>query len=531
MSCSVCRKLGHNKRGCKQGSTNAGGEANTSGAANAAGGPLGGEANAASGPSFNSVVTSIGAGWVGGGETSAVNFNYRVRLLVVWVRIGQVDPKQGQQKVNLHGNNRIGAIPKEFGKLNYLQVLDLGMNQLVGPIPPELGNCTSLMTINVESNVLTGELPPELGNLNYLEELRLDRNKLRGTIPGNNISASNSSIYGMSASSWEPTGFCCSTQLEVANFSYNFFVGSIPKCLENISGLSFQGNCLYDIHPYSALLHNVVLIATNNHGGSSLPRCSPHRCPEMQMQTIYPYPLEEICEEQGPCDSIHCFGTIQVADLSRLDHENAGKLLGYCRESNPFTRMLAFEYASNGTLYEHLHYREGCQLSWTRCMKIVIGIARGLRYFHMELDPPFTISELNSSAVYLTDDFSPKLVDFESWKSMHSRSEKNAGSIGNEGAVCVLPNSLEERHLDVRGNIYGFGVLLLEIVSGRPYCKDKGCFVDWFYVVDPELKHFRYDELQTICEAVILCINPNPSKRASMAELCTMLESRIDTSC
>lgn len=53
MSCSVCKKLGHNKRGCKQGSTNAGGEANLSGVANAAGGPLGGEANAASGPSFN----------------------------------------------------------------------------------------------------------------------------------------------------------------------------------------------------------------------------------------------------------------------------------------------------------------------------------------------------------------------------------------------------------------------------------------------------------------------------------------------
>lgn len=45
--------------------------------------------------------------------------------------------------------------------------------------------------------MLTGELPPKLGNLNYLEELRLDRNKLQGTIPGNNNSASNSSIYGM----------------------------------------------------------------------------------------------------------------------------------------------------------------------------------------------------------------------------------------------------------------------------------------------------------------------------------------------
>lgn len=50
--------------------------------------------------------------------------------------------------------------------------------------------------------------------------------------------------------------------------------------------------------------------------------------------------------------TIHWF---QVADLARLDHENVGKLLGYCKENKPFTRMLVFEYASNGTLYEHLH--------------------------------------------------------------------------------------------------------------------------------------------------------------------------------
>lgn len=93
------------------------------------------------------------------------------------------------------------------------------------------------------------------------------------------------------------------------------------------------------------------------------------------------------------------------------------------------------EYASNGTLHEHLHCEfhlsiltsgnntiastnlfgyfyadgEGCQFSWTRRMKIIIGIARGLKYLHTQLDPPFTISELNSSSVYLTDDFSPKV--------------------------------------------------------------------------------------------------------------------------
>lgn len=46
---------------------------------------------------------------------------------------------------------------------------------------------------------------------------------------------------------------------------------------------------------------------------------------------------------------------IQVADLARLNHDNVGKLLGYCREISPFTRMLVFQYASNGTLHEHLH--------------------------------------------------------------------------------------------------------------------------------------------------------------------------------
>ncbi|KAL5188760.1 putative LRR receptor-like serine/threonine-protein kinase [Glycine soja] len=540
------------------------------------------------------------------------------------------------QELILHGNSLIGVIPKELGMLKSLKVLDLGMNQLTGPIPPEIGNLTQVMKINLQSNGLTGRLPPELGKLKYLQELRLDRNKLQGSLPGGGSSNFSSNMHGMYASGVNLTGFCRSSQLKVADFSCNFFVGSIPKCLAYLPRSSFQGNCLHIkdikqrtsvqcagasvVNPkYQPATKHVTKhqeaskpawllaleIVTGTMVGSlfiiailtAIQRCNNkssiiipwkksasgkdymavHIDSEM-LKDVMRYnrqDLEVACEDfsniigSSP-DSVVYKGTMkggpeiavislcirednwtgylelyfqrEVADLARLNHDNTGKLLGYCRESNPFTRMLVFEYASNGTLYEHLHcYEEGCQLSWTRRMKIIIGIARGLKYLHTEIEPPFTISELNSNAVYLTEDFSPKLVDFESWKTILERSERNSGNVSSQGAVCVLPNTLEARRLDTKGNIYAFAVLLLEIISGRPpYCKDKGYLVDWArdylempevmsYVVDPELKHFRYEDLKAICEVITLCISPDPSVRPSMRELCTILESRIDT--
>ncbi|KAI3681950.1 hypothetical protein L2E82_50259 [Cichorium intybus] len=545
------------------------------------------------------------------------------------------------QELILHGNKLIGSIPKEIGSLKNLKILDLGMNQISGPIPHEIGNLVSIVIINLQSNGLTGQLPSELGNLKNLQELRLDRNKLRGSVPGGNASSIVSNTQGMFASNVTRLGFCRSNSLKVADFSYNFLVGSIPKCLGYLPRTSFQGNCLpvKDIkqrtseqcgatpqaqtrntgemkgHPSTNESNQqtsskpVWLLALEVSTGVTVGLLflvalftTIHRCKnkpsiiipwkksasDKDHLAIYIDPnvlkdvmrynrheLEVACEDfsniiGSSSDSLVYKGTMkggpeiavislcikedhwtnylelyyqkEVADLARLNHENTGKLLGYCIDNTPFTRMLVFEYASNGTLYEHLHYEEGCQLSWTRRMKIVIGIAKGLKYLHTEIAPPFTISELNSSAVYLTEDFSPKLVDFESWKSILTRSENNSRCISSEGAICVLPSSLEGRQLDIQGNIYAFGVLLLEIISGRPpLCKDKGCLVDWAKdylekpeemasVVDPALKHFREEDLKVICEVVSICIHLRPRDQVSMQDLCAILESKIDTS-
>ncbi|MBA0796756.1 hypothetical protein Gohar_007496 [Gossypium harknessii] len=557
---------------------------------------------------------------------------------------GFLAPEIGQitnlLELTLHDNNLIGTIPKELGFLKSLKVLDLGMNQLTGPIPPELGNLSGVTKLNLQSNRLTGSLPAELGNLENLQELILDRNKLQGTVPAASNTAFSAKMHGMYASRSNLTGLCRSSRLKVVDVSYNYLVGSIPKCLTNLPNASFQGNCLRDkdvkqrpstqCGAFPSKSHQVpkskhrptedvpkhqkeskptwllaLEIATGITVGSLFLvalRTAFHRCnskpaiiipwkksaSEKEQLAVYVdsellkdvtkysrQELEVACEDfsniiGSSLDSLVYKGTMkggpeiavislsikeehwtgylelyfqrEVADLARLNHDSVGKLLGYCREISPFTRMLVFEYASNGTLHEHLHYGEGSQLSWTRRMRIILGIARGLKYLHAELEPPFTISELNSSAVYLTEDFSPKLVDFESWKTIIARSEKNSGSIGSNGAMCLLPNSVENRHLDIQGNIHAFGILLLEIISGRPpFCKDRGSLIDWAkdylelpevmsHIVDPELKHFTFDDLKLICEIISLCIHPDISRRPSMQEISLMLESSIDTS-
>ncbi|KAE8677985.1 putative LRR receptor-like serine/threonine-protein kinase [Hibiscus syriacus] len=516
---------------------------------------------------------------------------------------GFLAPEIGQitylQELTLRSNNLFGVIPKELGLLKFLKVLDLGMNRLTGPIPSELGNLSSVMKINLQSNGLTGTLPAELGNLKYLQELRLNRNKLQGAVLAYRNSAFTAETHGMYASYSNLTGLCSSAQLKVVDFAYNFLVGSIPKCFKHLPKTQMLNsvlarNVLLVLEIVAVImvgsLFLFALLAAFQRRNNKSAIIIPWKKSGSEKDNVVVYidsellkdvtkysrqELEVACEDfsniiGSSSDSLVYKGTMkggpeiavislcikqehwtsylelyyqrEVADSVRLNHENVGKLLGYCRESGPFTRMLVFEYASNGTLYEHLHCGEGSQLSWTRRMRIILGIARGLKYLHTELEPPFTILELNSNAVYLTEDFSPKLVDFESWKSILGRSEKNSGTVDNNGAVCLLPNSVEKRHLDIQGNVHAFGVLILEIISGRPpFCKDRGSLIDWAkeylelpeamsYLLDPELKHFRYEDLKVICEVISLCIHPDSSKRPSMDEISLTFEHEIDTS-
>lgn len=493
-------------------------------------------------------------------------------------------------KINLQTNGLTGSIPPEFGFLTNLVELRLGRNKLQGTLPGSnssvnfttgmhgmsvphkngTGLCqlTKLKVADFSNNHFVGVIPSCFKHLarssfqgNCFQDRDVQRSsKQCGTGPVKNHPSPNQGTkhaedvhsvhHGASRPAWLlaleiTTGTIVGLLLFVAFLTAAKRFKAKPSVIipwkkvaneKDHIALSLDTEVLKDVLRISRQELEVACEDFSNIIGSSpdsvVYKGTMKNGPEIAAISLC------ISEEQWT-NYLELYFQSEVADLSRLSHENTGKLLGYCKESNPFSRMLVFEYASNGTLYEHLHYGDGCQLSWFRRMKIVIGIARGLKYLHTELQPPFTLSELNSSSIYLTEDFSPKLVDFERWKTVLAKSEKNdSGYVAARG----FPYQLERRHLDVQGNIFAFGVILLEIVSGRPpYCKDRGCLVDWAkeyldlpevisYLVDPELRYFKYNDLRVICEVVNLCVQSDPSERPSMHVLCSILESGVDIS-
>lgn len=216
--------------------------------------------------------------------------------------------------------------------------------------------------------------------------------------------------------------------------------------------------------------------------------------------------------------------------LSRVNHKNFVNLIGYCEEEEPFTRMMVFEYTPNGLLFEHLHVKEAEHLDWTTRVRIIMGIAYCLQYMHHDLNPPMAHTSISTSSIYLTDDYAAKVAETV-WSGFLSKG-KNADEDKSEHSE--LPP-----HADPETDVYNFGVMLLEIISGKlPFSDEQGPLLDWasqyLYdkkstgcLIDPTLKNFKNNELDIICEIIIDCIKPDPRRRPSVREITARLRDVI----
>nr|CAB3490682.1 unnamed protein product [Digitaria exilis] len=203
----------------------------------------------------------------------------------------------------------------------------------------------------------------------------------------------------------------------------------------------------------------------------------------------------------------------KISVLSRVNHKNLMNLLGYCTCDEPFTRMMVFEYAPCGSLFEHLHIREAEDLDWPTRLRIIMGVAYCLEHMS-QLEPPVMPASLSSSSIYLTEDYAAKISDVELWKD----DDKDAALRDEESLV------------------YRMGILLLEVISGRlPFSEDHGLLVLWassyldgkrplHAMADPMLRSSVPDkQLAALCDVVRLCIHSDRKKRPAMAEVARLM--------
>ncbi|KAF3794524.1 putative LRR receptor-like serine/threonine-protein kinase [Nymphaea thermarum] len=233
----------------------------------------------------------------------------------------------------------------------------------------------------------------------------------------------------------------------------------------------------------------------------------------------------------------------EIGMISALQHPNLVKLFGCCIEGNQL--MLVYEYLENNSLARALFGppENRLKLDWPTRSSICIGIAKGLAYLHEESRLKIVHRDIKATNVLLDKDLNAKISDFglaklDEGDNTHI-STRIAGTIG-----YMAPEYATRGYLTDKADVYSFGIVALEIASGRnnttPMPEDDGTFLlDSAYVlqekgrlrelVDPSLEsNFSEEEALRMLKVALLCTSPSPSLRPKMSIIVDMLEGRTE---
>uniref|UniRef100_A0A453FQ96 Protein kinase domain-containing protein n=1 Tax=Aegilops tauschii subsp. strangulata TaxID=200361 RepID=A0A453FQ96_AEGTS len=227
---------------------------------------------------------------------------------------------------------------------------------------------------------------------------------------------------------------------------------------------------------------------------------------------------------------------VEVLMLSLLSHPNLVNLIGYSTDLDQ--RILVYEYMPNGSLEDHLlDLPENAKaLPWQTRMRIAVGAAKGIEYLHEVANPPVIYRDLKASNILLDKDFNSKLSDFGLAKlgPLGDESHVSTRVMGTYG-YCA-PEYAMTGKLTKMSDIYSFGVVLLELITGRraidptkpteeqvlihwaaPLIRDRKMFVR---LADPLLgKDFPVKGLYQALAIASMCMQEDPSKRPKIGDV------------
>ncbi|XP_011000800.1 PREDICTED: receptor-like serine/threonine-protein kinase ALE2 isoform X1 [Populus euphratica] len=231
----------------------------------------------------------------------------------------------------------------------------------------------------------------------------------------------------------------------------------------------------------------------------------------------------------------------EVEMLSRLHHRNLVKLVGICTEGH--TRCLVYELIPNGSVESYLHGvdQETDPLDWDARMKIALGAARGLAYLHEDSSPSVIHRDFKSSNILLEPDFTPKVSDFGLAKAAVDGGNKHISThiMGTFGYLA--PEYAMMGHLLVKSDVYSYGVVLLELLTGRKpvdlsqppgqenlvvYARPLlTCKEGLEAIVDPTIRSsVSFDTITKVAAIASMCVQPEVSHRPFMGEVVQALK-------
>ncbi|WOL10418.1 phytosulfokine receptor 2 [Canna indica] len=482
----------------------------------------------------------------------------------------------------LNDNGFNGTIWPEFGNLKALHVLDLSNNSITGCIPETLSEMSNLEVLDLSDNQLSGSIPVSLSKLSFLSKFSVAHNNLQGEIPtgGQFFSFSNSSFDGnpglcrSSAPCNKTQVMGLSPEFQSSNINNKFGRSGILGITIGIGvGIAFllavvlfnmsrkdagvsidevdeengsyissdSGSKLvlfFQNSDAKELTISDLLKSTNNFDQANIIGCG-------GFGLVYKAYLPDgtkaaIKRLSGDCGQMEREFRAEVEALSRAQHKNLVTLKGYCRYGND--RLLIYTYMENGSLDYWLHERAdgGSLLKWEARLKIAQGSARGLAYLHKICEPNIIHRDVKSSNILLDDKFEAHLADFGlSRLILPYDTHVTTDLVGTLG--YIPPEYSQTLIATLKGDVFSFGVVLLELLTGRrpvDVCKAKGSrdLVSWVLRMKTEKKEEQiFDtviwdkahekQLFSVLETACRCISPDPRNRPSIDQVVSWLHA------
>ncbi|KAL9224048.1 hypothetical protein vseg_000122 [Gypsophila vaccaria] len=237
----------------------------------------------------------------------------------------------------------------------------------------------------------------------------------------------------------------------------------------------------------------------------------------------------------------------EVEIISRVHHKHLVSLVGYCITGSH--RLLVYEFVPNKTLEFHLHGKGQPTMDWLTRLRIALGSAKGLAYLHEDCHPKIIHRDIKAANILLDNKFEAMVADFGLAKfSSDTHTHVSTRVMGTFGYLA--PEYAASGKLTDKSDVFSFGVMLLELITGRrpvdpAYTYMDDSLVDWARpllaraleennfdsLVDPRLQNnFNLTELARMVACASACVRHSGRRRPQMSKVVRALEGEVSLS-